>query len=184
MNRLAANLLGLAAFLAAGSAFGQTQFPTRSTGITAPGAVNMCLNSVGIAVPCDDLSGLPVRIAAQPDQNAPYPTGAIPDHRQRGRHHQRRGRHARGRARQADLYLRLFRLGDRRHGRGRADHRRRPDRLIAGLSGLIERGRRHGGERPVLALHPGRNPNTAITVTTTADGTATAVNVNSWGFQR
>ena len=29
---------------------------------------------------------------------------------------------------------------------------------------------------------PASAPNTAITVTTTADGTATAVNVNSWGF--
>ena len=29
---------------------------------------------------------------------------------------------------------------------------------------------------------PASGPNTAITVTTTADGTATAVNVNSWGF--
>jgi hypothetical protein len=31
---------------------------------------------------------------------------------------------------------------------------------------------------------PASGPNTAITVTTTADGTATAVNVNSWGFQQ
>ena len=31
---------------------------------------------------------------------------------------------------------------------------------------------------------PASAPNTAITVTTTADGTATAVNVNSWGFQQ
>jgi len=29
---------------------------------------------------------------------------------------------------------------------------------------------------------PASAPNTAITVTTTADGTATAVDVNSWGF--
>jgi hypothetical protein len=29
---------------------------------------------------------------------------------------------------------------------------------------------------------PASAPNTAITITTTADGTATAVNVNSWGF--
>src|SRR5262245_14610630 len=31
---------------------------------------------------------------------------------------------------------------------------------------------------------PANAPNTAITITTTADGTATAVDVNSWGFQR
>jgi hypothetical protein len=31
---------------------------------------------------------------------------------------------------------------------------------------------------------PASATNTAITVTTTADGTATAVNVNSWGFQQ
>jgi hypothetical protein len=31
---------------------------------------------------------------------------------------------------------------------------------------------------------PAAAPNTAITVTTTADGTATAVDVNSWGFQQ
>jgi hypothetical protein len=31
---------------------------------------------------------------------------------------------------------------------------------------------------------PASAPNTVITVTTTADGTATAVNVNSWGFQQ
>lgn len=30
---------------------------------------------------------------------------------------------------------------------------------------------------------PGSAKNTAITVTTTADGTATAVDVNSWGYQ-
>jgi hypothetical protein len=29
---------------------------------------------------------------------------------------------------------------------------------------------------------PASAPNTAITISTTADGTATAVNVNSWGF--
>jgi len=31
---------------------------------------------------------------------------------------------------------------------------------------------------------PASAPNTAITVTTTANGTATAVDVNSWGFQQ
>jgi hypothetical protein len=31
---------------------------------------------------------------------------------------------------------------------------------------------------------PASAPNTAITVTTTANGTASAVNVNSWGFQQ
>lgn len=31
---------------------------------------------------------------------------------------------------------------------------------------------------------PSSAPNTAITVTTTADGTATAVDVNSWGYQQ
>jgi hypothetical protein len=31
---------------------------------------------------------------------------------------------------------------------------------------------------------PAIGANTAITITTTPDGTATAVNVNSWGFQR
>ena len=31
---------------------------------------------------------------------------------------------------------------------------------------------------------PSSAVNTAITITTTADGTATAVNVNSWGFQQ
>lgn len=34
------------------------------------------------------------------------------------------------------------------------------------------------------ACIPGSAVNTAITVTTTADGTATAVTVNAWGFQR
>lgn len=32
--------------------------------------------------------------------------------------------------------------------------------------------------------HPASAQNTAITITTTADGTATAVDVNSWGFQQ
>ena len=31
---------------------------------------------------------------------------------------------------------------------------------------------------------PAAGPNTPITITTTADGTATAVNVNVWGFQQ
>lgn len=31
---------------------------------------------------------------------------------------------------------------------------------------------------------PATGPNTAITVTTTADGTATAVDVNTWGYQQ
>lgn len=31
---------------------------------------------------------------------------------------------------------------------------------------------------------PASAQNEAITVTTTADGTATAVNVNSWGYQQ
>ena len=60
---------------------------------------------------------------------------------------------------------------------------------VSGIVGgpFVYQGISAGGAPFVHAFSPGvpaANVNTPITVTTTADGTATAVNVNVWGFQQ
>lgn len=188
MHRRLAISLGLAAFLAASSAFGQTGqstvFPVQTPGVNAPGSVDMCINSSSIAVPCSDLTPLSVRVSSQPDQNAPYPTGAIP---------------ITGNAAGSTGAV----IGTLAAAQGKITY-------ICGFSISAIGGTAAVGPITVAGLTgssqvyqasstaaggtaasgqfwpciPAATLNTAITITTTADGTASAVNVNSWGFQR
>ena len=60
---------------------------------------------------------------------------------------------------------------------------------VSGIVGgpFVYQGISAGGAPFVHAFSPGipaTGPNTPIVITTTADGTATAVNVQAWGFQQ
>lgn len=60
---------------------------------------------------------------------------------------------------------------------------------MAGLVGssMVFQGTAGANNNPAQTFTPcipASAPNTAITITTTADGTATAVDVNSWGYQQ
>lgn len=189
MHRRLAISLGLAAFLAASSAFGQTGqstvFPVQTPGVNAPGSVDMCTNSSGIAVPCSDLSPLSVRVSSQPDQNAPYPTGAIP---------------ITGNAAGSTGAV----IGTLAAAQGKTTFMcgfsvsaiggtaAVGPITIAGITGSapqVYQGSSSAAGGTVASGQfwpciPAPTLNTAITITTTADGTASAVDVNSWGFQR
>lgn len=187
MRRRLAIAFGLAAFAAASSAFGQTgqgtNFPTQTPGVNATGVINMCLNSVGTAVPCSDLSGLPVRITAQPDQNAPYPTGAVPiTGNAAGTTSAVVGTLAAAPGK--TTYICGFNVGSIG---GTAATGPITIANITGSSMVYQLTSSATGTNVGQAFYPcipTAAPNTAITVTTTANGTASAVNVSSWGFQR
>lgn len=188
MKRRFAISLGLAAFLAASSAFAQTgqgtTFPVQQPGVNAAGTLNMCLNSVGAAVPCSDITPLSVKIATQPDQNSPYPTNATPI---TGNAAGTTG---------AVVGTLVARAGQTTYICGFAVSAIGGTAAvgpitIAGLTGSSQVYQAsasaaggtvaNGSFWPCI---PAATLNTAITITTTADGSASAVNVNSWGFQR
>ena len=97
----------------------------------------------------------------------------------------RRGWHAGGHCRQDDLYLRFQRIRDR-HWRSRPI-------TIAGLitasmvyqMAAVAAGNTAGQTfAPCIPASAANTAITAITITTTADASATAVDVNSWGYQQ
>lgn len=172
--------LGLAA-LTASSAFGQSTFPTQSPNISATGAVAMCLDFKGVAVPCSGLSSLPVRIVGGLSF-PPYPplsfpitgnaagtTGAVVG--------------TLAAAPGKTTYICGFNVS------AIGGTAAVSPITIAGLTGssmVYQLASSAGGVTSGLTFTPcipAATLNTAITITTTADGTATAVNVNSWGFQ-
>lgn len=182
MRRLSASLAALALILGAGSAFAQVNFPTPNPNVNAPGTVNMCPNSAGITVPCSDLTPLSVRIPAGV-QVLPYPTGAFP----------------------------ITAIATGSTGAVVGTMAATPTKtnylcgvdvsaiggtaavgpiVIAGLTGGSFTYQASSTAAGGLALSrtftpciPASGPNTAITITTTADGTATAVDVNATGFR-
>lgn len=179
MKALRSSLI-LAALLWAAPSYAQSSFPTQTPGISAPGMVNMCINTAGIAVPCSLISPLGVRIVAAPPVT-PYPTGAIP----------------------------IVAAGSGTTGATVGTLPAFPGRttyicgfdvsaiggtaavgpiIMAGPSASFTyQGSSSASgvtlSRTFTPCIPAVTLNTAITVTTTADGTATAVNVNAWGFQ-
>lgn len=171
----------LAAPLWAATSFAQINFPTQAPNINAPGAVEMCLNTVGTAVPCSELTPRAVNVV-RGNALPPYPTGAIP----------------------------ITGIGAGTTGAVVGTLAASPGRLtyicgfdvsaiggtaavgpvvIAGLNGgsfTYQISATAAGltlSRTFSPCIPTGTMNTAITVTTTADGTATAVDVNAWGFQ-
>lgn len=178
----AASCLGLAALLAAGLAFGQTQFPTDNPSINAPGMVNMCLGPDAKARPCNDFTAPAVRVIGGVNAT-PYPTGAAPIT-----------------ANAAGTTGAV--VGTLAAAAGRITYICNVDVsaiggtaavgpiVIAGLTGgsFTYQGSSSAAGGQVLSRTyapciPASAMNTAITITTTADGTATAVNVNASGFQ-
>lgn len=183
MNRFAAALAGFAALVAANSAFAQINFPTQNPAITAPGVVNMCRGADGAARPCDGLQPLPVTIAGGVAAlSYPYPVGSFP---------------ITGNAAGTTGAV----VGTLAAAPGRTTYICGFDVsalggtatvgpiTIAGLTGssmVYQFSSTAAGatlNRTFTPCIPSSTVNTAITITTTADGTATAVDVNSWGFQ-
>lgn len=182
--RLRRFLPGLALLLWGSASFAQVNFPTQQGNINAPGAVEMCLNTVGISVPCSYLTPRPVEIVKQP-LSTPllFPSGSLP----------------------------AIGVGTGTTGAVSATIPAAPGRLsylcgldisaiggtatigpitIATLSGgvtvTLQVASSAGGttiSRTFQPCLPAAAINSAITVATTADGTATAVDVNLYGFQ-
>lgn len=181
MKRIAATAVGLAAIVAAAVAFAQTNFPTQQSGINSPGSVDMCLDSKNVAVPCSGLSPLPVRIVSTFPPYA-YPVGATPiTGSGSGSTGAVVGTLAAAPGKQT--YICGFDVsaigGTAAVG----------PIVIANLTGgsFTYQGSSSAAgvtlSRTFTPCIPTSTVNTAITTTTTANGTATAVNVNSWGFQ-
>lgn len=177
-------LAGTAAVLvAAAVALAQTNFPTQSPSINATGVANMCPNSTGIMVPCSQITPLPVNVVAGLDQNGPYPTNATPiTGNASGTTGAVVGTLAAAPGRTTYMCgFAISAIG------GTAPVGPVTIANLAGSSMVFQLSSSAAGVTLPMAFWPcipAQTPNTAITITTTADGTATAVNVNSWGFQR
>lgn len=182
MNRYAvAALTGLAAVLAASLACAQTTFPTQNPSVNAPGEVEMCVDNGGVAGACSELKPRSVRIVGG-NVAAPYPTGSYP----------------------------ITGIGAGTTGAVVGTLAAAPGRstyicgfdvsaiggtaaigpiVVAGLTGgsfTYQASSTAAGvtlSRTFTPCIPSSTVNTAITVTTTADGSASAVDVNAWGFQ-
>lgn len=173
---------GLALAATLSCALGQTGFPTQAPNINAPGAVNMCPNSTGTMVPCSAITPLPVAVISGVNPNAPYPVGARP---------------ITGNAAGTTAAV----VGTLAAAPGKTTYL--CGFVISGIGGTAALGpvtvanlagssmvfqlssSAAGVNQPITFFPciPAQLLNTAITITTTANGTATAVNVNSWGFQ-
>lgn len=171
----------LAALLWATPSFAQTSFPTQNPGINAQGSVEMCLDTKGTAVPCSDLTARPVRIVGGVP-TGPYPAGSIPiTGIGAGSTGAVVGTLAAAGAK--TTYICGFDVsalgGTATVG----------PIVVAGLNGgsfTYQFSSTAAGatlNRAYSPCIPAATPGLAITVTTTADGTATAVDVNAWGFQ-
>lgn len=181
MRRLVAISLGLAAVCAAGLALAQTSFPTNQTGINANGVVEMCVDNGNRAVPCSELNPRSVRIVGG-NAVTPYPTGAIPIT-------------GIGVGTTGAVVGTLAAMGSKTTYICGFDVSALGGTaavgpiVVAGLNGgsfTYQFSSTAAGvtlNRAYWPCIPAATPGLAITVTTTADGTASAVDVNAWGFQ-
>ena len=176
-------LVGLAVTLAAGPARAQSTFTTPQANNNATGVVNMCLDTSRKAVPCSSLVPLPVQVTSGfPPSPLLYPPGSIP---------------ITGIATGTTgaVVGTLAAAGAKTTYIGGFDVS-----AIGGTAtiGPITIANLNGGtftyqyassatgvllSRTFTPCIPAATPGLAITITTTADGTATAVDVNAWGFQ-
>jgi hypothetical protein len=200
--RLRSLVLATAGILAAVPAWAQSAFPDPQGAQAVPGAVVMCLTAQGKAVPCPFSDLLPQPdvtlpfvgasadkkaqvVAISPNSGAPrqYPSNAIP---------------ITGNATGTTGAV----VGTLAASPGRTTWICGFDVsaiggtaavgpiTVAGLVGssmVYQIASSAGGvtlNRTYTPCIPASAVNTAITITTTADGTATAVDVNSWGFQQ
>lgn len=181
MRRLLRVLALTAALGAAGGAFAQSSFPTQTPNINAPGTVDMCRDTHGTAVPCSELTPLSVKVMSG-IPTAEYPPGAIP----------------------------ISCIATGTTSAVVATCAAAPGRTtwlcgfdvsaIGGTAavGPITVANLNGGtftyqasssaagiiiSRDFRRCIPAATLNTAITITTTADGTASAVDINGYGYQ-
>jgi hypothetical protein len=168
VKKIALALLAFAALCAQASA--QTSYQAAGGG-TVPGAVQMCVNAAGAAVPCGDVNANGGYGTATPiTGNATGSTGAVVG--------------TLAAVSTKTTYICGFDVsaigGTAAVG----------PITVAGLVGssakyqLASTATGVTLSRQFTPCIPASAINTAITITTTADGTATAVAVNSWGFQQ
>jgi hypothetical protein len=195
-------ILAVAGLLAAAPAFGQSSFPDPQGTQAVPGTVTMCLSAQGKAVPCSfsdllpqpdvvpaftapgaDKKALAVTISPNSGAAGQYPSNAIP---------------ITGNATgttgavvgtlTADPGRKTWICGFNVSAIGGTAAV--GPVTIAGLTGssmVYQLASSAGGAfltQTFTPCIPASALNTAITITTTADGTATAVSVNSWGFRQ
>lgn len=184
MKRIVALALGFAAISAA-NAFAQTNqntaFPTQTPGVNAQGTVAMCLDWKGTAVPCSGISPLPVRIYGG-NEVRPFPTGAVPI---TGNATGTTGAVVGTLPAQAGKITYICGFNVSAIGGTAAVGPITIANLVGG-SAIYQMASLASGNTVAQQFSPCIPANayaTTITITTTADGTATAVSVNSWGFQ-
>lgn len=183
LKHLARSLALLAALGAANGAWAQGFFPTQNGSASVQGVVEMCLDQNGVvARPCDPLVGRTVKILGGVPI-PPYPTGSVP---------------ITGIASGVAGAV----VGTLAAYPGKSTYLCNVDVsviggtaavgpiVIAGLTGGSFTYQASATVAGGLVLSRTFTPclvsssvNTAITITTTADGTASAVNVNASGFQ-
>lgn len=183
MNHWSTWVFAGSGLLWAGLALSQTNFPTQTPNINAGGQVDMCQNSTGVAVPCSGITPLPVEVVKLPDQNAPLPSNAVAiTGNASGTTGAVVGTLAA--APQKTTWICGF-IVSAIGGVAVVG-----PITVAGLTGssmtfqFASLATGANLQQYFAPCIPAATANTAITITTTADGTATAVNVNSWGFQR
>lgn len=180
MRRSAAWLAGAAVVAAAGYAFAQTYFPTQ-VGPTAPGFAVMCVDPSQVARPCDGLTPLQVAIASGYSV-PPYPTGSRPVVGvSTGSTSAVTASIAAAQGR--ITYICGF---DVSAIGGTATVGPITITNVNGSTLTYQLASTASGNflsRTFTPCLPGSGQNTAISVATTADGTASAVDVNVYGFQ-
>jgi len=181
--RFLPGLTAAAALFAAALSFAcaQAVFPTDNPNVTVPGLLNMCLGPDNKARPCTDFTSPGFRILNGVTV-APYPTRAIPA---TGVASGTTGAVAGSLAARAGYLAYLCNVDVSVIGGTAAVGPITITNLVGGTFTYQASSTAAGGlalTRTYTPCIPASGVNTAITVTTTADGTATAVNVNMSGF--
>jgi hypothetical protein len=181
-------LLAFAAIaaLAAGPARAQSSFPTPQGNNNAPGFVNMCPSANGVYLPCGTPGALPFPIAIQTSSPIPVAVAAYPPNTSpitgnaTGTTGAVVGTLAASPGRTTFLCGFVISAVGGTATIGPI--------TVAGLAGgsqtyfLTSTAAGVTLNQTFTPCIAGSAPNTAITLTTTADGTASNVTVNSWGF--
>ena len=187
MRRFVLAVAAIAA-LAAAPARAQTVFPTPQQNQNAPGMVNMCPTLNGVYVPCGQPGALPFPVTLVPGgpilvSKSVYPLNSTPiTGNSTGTTGAVVGTLAAAPGRTTYICgLNVSALG------GTATIAPITIAGLVGSSMVVQMASAAAGNTLAIPFNPcvpASAVNTAITITTTADGTASAVDVNSWGFQQ
>lgn len=174
-------LATLALLASASPSRAQNAFPTPNPNVNAPGVVEMCVGGDGRARACDPLVPRSV-IVVNPTPATPYPTSAWPI---TGNATGSTGAVVGTLAAQPFKTTYICGFDVSAIGGTAAIG---PVTIAGTVSGSLvyQLSSSAAGvtlSRAFTPCIPASAVNTAITITTTADGTATAVDVNAWGFQ-